>query len=432
MGELFQQHLPDCKDGIWRLDECSIQHPRYKTYLNPKSAEKSYLALAYHLHGQNILKKQPESRILYAQAYLGRRSHVEFSKNQLDLDDDCLDSLIHIPDLGLIAWTFPCDPVLRWLPTLIEPASCIEYFSDLGIYKPDKVLAIIPTVINYRPKIRCTIRYSLQLRSKQEAVIYAKSYAHAYSHAIYLHINSLWQDSLNNSNSFFIAQPLCHDSTLNTVWQQGVTGQPLLNYLTVGNQPNLISSIAKGLVALHQQRLTGLQTITVDALLAEAKKKSVKLSAAFPSYETKLNRLITYLEVNQPNRKNKPLTLIHGDFHIQQLLLLETGRIALFDFDELALGDPLQDLANFCADLYNQNLDDRKTHSLITDLVNAYGLEAELNTKHFDWHLRLQLLTRAYRAYIQQKPNLEQVLKQFLDAARSGYSENHRDSFYVQ
>ena len=46
------------------------------------------------------------------------------------------------------------------------------------------------------------------------------------------------------------------------------------------------------------------------------------------------------------------MRLIHGDFHIQQLLLLDDKRIALFDFDELAIANPLLDVANFCADLY--------------------------------------------------------------------------------
>jgi hypothetical protein len=38
---------------------------------------------------------------------------------------------------------------------------------------------------------------------------------------------------------------------------------------------------------------------------------------------------------------------------------------------------------------------------------------------HFVWHLKMQLLTRAYRAYIQQKPDLNELIQHYSIAAES-------------
>lgn len=431
MKVLFQENLPECINGAWVLSECSIQHPRYKTYLRPESRGKSFLSLAYHLSVKNTLTDGLESKILYAQAYRGNRSHSEFLKAQAAANTINQKSIVHIPDLGMVGWTFPYDPVLTGLPQLIDPLNSLNYFSRSGIYvpqtKPGELSKVTISVINYRPEIRCTLRYLLHNKSGPESVIYAKTYEDERSREIYQRIKTLWLRSLHACESFIIARPLAYDEALHTIWQEGMAGEPLLKSITIDSEYSLTKTIAKGLADLHQLQFPELEVITPDGQLSEAKKKSAKLIVAFPQFKNNLTCLIETLETHKPGSEAAPITLIHGDFHLQQLLLLETGRIALFDFDELALGDPMQDLANFSADLYNQDFDRQQIRGLIFNFVNAYrsATETRMNTERFDWHLRLQLLTRAYRAYIQQKPNLEQLVTQFLVAAEFGYVDKH-------
>jgi aminoglycoside phosphotransferase (APT) family kinase protein len=179
---------------------------------------------------------------------------------------------------------------------------------------------------------------------------------------------------------------------------------------------------------LHQHSFPELEIITADSQLTEIKKKSAKLIATFGEFKEALDGLTSRLERTIPDRSATSITLIHGDFHLDQLLLLDSGRLALFDFDELALGDPLQDLANFCADLYNHDFDIDQIQRLISDLFNAYqsASTGEYKVTDFDWHLCVQLLTRAYRAYIQQKPDLEQKIAYFIALAKLGYEEEKK------
>jgi thiamine kinase-like enzyme len=417
MKDLLQQYLPDCKNGSWLLNDCSIQHPRYKTYLNPGSIYKSSLSIAYHLSGKNLVTKQPEDKILYAQAYLDGRSHHEFIKNQGGTD--C--SAIHIADLDMIAWTFPNDPVLTWLPQLTKPTNCLDYFtnSEWGkfIIKTDHPVKVTISIINYRPKLRCTLHYNLHNPFDLISEVFAKSYADQQGQEVYLRTKGLCQHSQNNPDSFVFATALCYDPDIHTLWQEKLSGKALLPLISTNDDTRIMSRIAKGIADFHRTHLPRLKLHTHDDHLAEAHKKSAKLEAAFPDLKKPLLNLISQLEENKPITEIAANTLVHGDFHLQQLLLLDNGRIALFDFDELALGDPMMDLANFSADLYNLGFDYQQTHNLIRQLLHAYQSERELNIKHFDWYMRLQLLTRAYRAYIQQKPNLDYQIEQFLKAA---------------
>jgi hypothetical protein len=427
MKELLQQRLPECKAGAWKLDECRIQHPRYKTYLRPESRGKAFLSLAYHLTGKNQSTGQAESKILYAQAYLGKRSAFEFQKALAEAGAVRKKLILHIPELGLVAWTFPHDPALIWLPTLTEPMADPDYFSSLWqlaqTANAKTPVSISVDVVNYRPRLRCTLRYLLHDSAGRQSAVYGKTYVDQRGAEIYRRLTTLRQQSLVSVRSFVIARPLAYDAALHVLWQDGVTGKPLLEPMITGNPSGLIKAIAEGLAHLHRSQFPDLDNLTPDYLLAEANKKSAKLLSAFPQFSQLITGIIARLGQHRPHPDMTPGCLIHGDFHVQQLLLLHTGRIALFDFDELALGDPLHDVANFCADLYNQHFNRQQVQSITVQLADAYSAASGTKTDfaRFDWHLRLQLLTRAYRAYIQQKPDLEQQVHGLLEAAEYGY-----------
>ncbi len=164
--------------------------------------------------------------------------------------------------------------------------------------------------------------------------------------------------------------------------------------------------------------------ITEDDLLSETCKKLTKLTKAFPKFTDLIVELVSNLKAQKQMLPTSPMVVIHGDFHIEQLLWLDDERIALFDFDELALACPLVDVANFCADLYTHQLGEIFIEKLIGQFFYYYQKKSplRLNVSQFIWHLQIQLLTRAYRAYIQQKPDMENFILQMLNAA---LTKNH-------
>ena len=428
MKALFKRELPDCLSGSWTLSDCEIQHPRYKTYLNPKSRDKSFLALAYHLKGINEQTQKTDNRILYVKAYLGSHSHNEYLKAYSAHQD----AVLHIDKYGMVGWFFPCDPALPWLPKVLEPQAFKRYLTDFLLLQQNSpsclIKDIVLNIVNYRPEIRCTYRYDIKRLSGTTQTLYGKTFSDQRGAEIHRRIACLYLRSLRNPDSFVMARPLGYDATLHTVWLEGLQGKPLLDSINEQNADKLMMRLARHLVDLHSVNITGLDSLSEDEQLSEIQKKSVKLQNAFPSLSEKIKRLLINLNDQKPIVPLNPMRLIHGDFHIQQLLLLDDNRMSLFDFDELAMANPLVDLANFSADLFTLNFGIDFTERLINQLFAAYQAlsDDDISVDYFEWQLRLQLLTRAYRAYIQQKPHLEQLINQFLIAAEFIYVNKHR------
>jgi hypothetical protein len=437
MKAIFEKELPNCWSNGWRLTDCQIRHPRYKTYLNPNSQHKSYLAAAYHLRGINKLTSKSEDRILYVKAFLGERSYSEYEKARVQIQHN-EHVLLHIEKYGMIAWYFPNDPGIADLAKVMDIEAMRRYFADFLLVPKEggafEVNDIALQIINYRPEIRCTFRYDLETPSGSIIALYGKTFSDERGAEIHRRISTLLPSDKINSEHFFLPNPIGYDPSIQTLWMEGLNGSPLVEKINQQNSERLIMRLAKYLANFHHTALDGLDIITENDQLSEIQKKSAKLQSAFPGLSLRIGSIVTDLTLEIGKLPDIPNQLIHGDFHVQQLLMLWDSHIALFDFDELALANPLVDVANFSADLHNLNLGKKLTESLIHSFVKAYMASSrfEISTAHFDWHYRVQLITRAYRAYIQQKSGLEQIIEQFVTLAELGYIEKRTGYSYVQ
>jgi Phosphotransferase enzyme family len=431
MKAIFQKELPNCWSKGWRLTDCQIQHPRYKTYLNPNSQHKSYLAATYHLRGINKLTSKSEDKILYVKAFLGERSYSEYEKACVQVEHN-EHVLLHIEKYGMIVWYFPNDPGIADLAKVMDVEAMRRYFVNFLMASKDggvfEVKDIALQIINYRPEIRCTFRYDLETPSGSIMALYGKTFSDERGAEIHRRISTLLPSHKNNSACFALPNPIGYDTSLQTLWVEGLNGSPLLHSINQQNAERLMSRLAKYLVYFHYATLEGLEVNTEENQLSEIQKKSAKLQSAFPGLSQRIGSILAELKREIEKLPDIPNQLIHGDFHVQQLIMLFDSRIALFDFDELALANPLVDVANFSADLHNLNLGKKLTEWIIHSFVKAYKAASsfEISNAHFNWHYKVQLITRAYRAYIQQKSGLEQIIEQFVTLAESGYIEKHR------
>jgi hypothetical protein len=427
MLQLFQQKLPDCQSGALHLTSIAIQHPRFKTYLNPASRQKSFLALVYHLSGFNKSTDENESLILYAKAYLGSRSLPEFRRAYEEAEPNLKQTIMHFDDYGLVAWMFPTDPALPWLGKILNNKFISNYFAGFLLPKSYGMPSIIKDtaiyIVNYRPELRCTCRYEVQRMFHEPVTLYGKTFFDDHGGEIYRRAAYLQQRSKNNPAGFAIAEPIGYDASIHTIWMKGLAGQCLTEAFKHEKFELLITQLAGCLADFHNGEIDGIGSITEESQMAEIRKKAVKLKQAFPLQAERIEKLIVMLAQQKKDLPKVPDKLIHGDFHIKQLLLLADKRIALFDYDELAMANPLIDIANFCADLFNQDLPEHLVQSITERFFSDYQKKSrlELNQNHFHWHLRIQLLTRAYRAFIQQKPDMAQSLNRFLNLAESGF-----------
>jgi len=418
----LQQCLPDIVGYEGTIQFCDISYLHYKRFLKPQSRHKSFLSLCYDLsitdhHGH------VQHPTVFAKVYLGDRSQLEFErlmKNTLP-GKSKIHRPLHLADLGMIVWLFPSDPGLPQLPDLLDPDRVSQYFPP-G-YRPipstnrPQIPHVTRHVVNYRPECRCTIRYYLNGNPDipgSSMMLFAKTFKDN-GREIFQRMNLLWDLSQQKPNSIKVPKPLSYDESIHTIWQEGVVGVPLREVIHPSNYQHYLQSVARGLATLQQSGLPSSSTISCHDHVLEFHKKAQKLSEVFAAGSKILKNLGRMLEELALSDAPIPTQLIHGDFHIGQLLA-DNKQVTFFDLDECAVGDPLQDVANFLVDLHFQAFSSDFRQHMTECFVNAYmnAVPWDVPQRRLDWHAAIQFTNKVYRSFIQRKPSFEKDFDRFM------------------
>ena len=133
--------------------------------------------------------------------------------------------------------------------------------------------------------------------------------------------------------------------------------------------------------------------------------------------------LITSKTIARVLRENPPVgtATLHGDFHVGQLIRDTDGKVWIIDFDDLAIGPPEADLANFVAHLSTSDI----TLDLFNRLIGWSGqvfhiwrnLSAACDMDVFNSYLRIALVRRHLKLRQAGRPDFEAEIIDFLNAA---------------
>lgn len=431
MRGLLQDHLPGFSSGSLIISSCAIDYLLFKRSYKEGFQHKAALGVGYVLHVTNRFTQRHGQLKLYGKAHLGGRSERIFKKlPPVPLSPPSFgEPLVHLPDLDMIIWAFPNDPQLWHLPELMDLKKAQEHFpyqACLGqeFYSSDNIRVLSATIVRYKPELRCTIRYDLESETRnnpQPFSIFAKTFADDQSTTIYQRAEYFWEQSLNNSGEFSVAKPLGLSEGISTVWQTAVSGRPLIEIINQANFQDILNLVAKGLALFHKSSLAINTKSRLDDRLEEARKRLAKIYQTFPECRDSLQSLLVTLEIWATEFPPFQETLIHGDFHLEQLHLADR-KIVLFDFDDLALGDPLQDIADFMAQLHFYTFDPDLVKHMAVSFVQSYTeyVEWEVPTERLDWHMRIQFIRKACREFLQQQPSSANRMEYFFTLAREG------------
>lgn len=424
MRRVFQQCLPEFSQGGLFIAGCQILRTRYKTFSKASSYGKSFLTACYRLEIENRRTQQRGTQFLYVKAYLQGQSRSEFAKLKPVrlLKPEFGEALVHLEDLGVIIWAFPNDPNLPHIPEVVDPELVKNHFpyDQLPIKRDDRCEVRVE-IVHYYPEQRCTCRYELQSEKFDPLSLFGKTFKGNSGRELYRRMSYFWEKSRKQPDGLFVAPPLGYNEESKTVWQEAIAGKPLVNVMHATNYGSLLDAVAKGLSALHQSRLPNLPQTDFNELLPELCKKAAKLARAFPPLQNQLQRIVAGLEKSAPDWTRSARQVIHGDFQAKQLLVSD-GKVFFFDFDELALGDPLQDVASFVVDLHLHDFVPSLVQRMLTAFIRSYRERAEWETarNRLNWHIRFQLVTKAYRmlTYWQHLADLTNKVHLLIDLAR--------------
>ncbi|NOS80041.1 MAG: hypothetical protein E8D46_00665 [Nitrospira sp.] len=424
MKAVLTERLPLLCPGSSGITSCRVQHVRYSPKKQP---ENESLAACYHLGIRDKDSQRERQVILYCQAFLGGHSQREIDRlARRSADTAALHSMPHhFRDLDLLVWVFPEDPAIPHLPEVSDPERVMAHlpYTSLpnGLDEARDIRSVNVEVVNYRPELRCTTRYDLSWGAADQAqslTIFGKTFRSGEGHDVYTRSEYLWNRFSGVDEEVLFSQPLGYKSEVQTLWQLGVEGTPLCRAIGKDNCDAYLKTVAKGLAMVQNSDLAGLPKWTLDEHLAEADKKIEKLRRAVPSLLEELNLLAQLVHRDAPSLSDIPLRPIYWDFHVNQLLA-QDGKVAFFDFDELVIGDPLQDIANFIVDLQFRDVSQPLARRMAKSLYNSYRSQVkwEVPIDRVRWHARVQFINKAYRVYIQQSPDVKETVSELIHMA---------------
>ncbi len=295
---------------------------------------------------------------------------------------------LHVPALDLALWRFPSDPGLPQLASLLDPAAALPFWG---------APAADVQVPRHEPERRATLRYT----HADGRVVYGKTFCDTRALAVYRRFAWMWARSQQHADAPLVARPLMCSADGRTLWQEAAQGTSLRSLLDAAPNGDWVMPLAHAIATVHAAPtdLAGPSRRDREHWLAEVRRRRNKIARVLPELTGLADATAAAIEHAAAHLPAHVPTLIHGDFHPDQVWFDGT-RIVLFDFDEFALGDPMEDLAEFIVKLPAG----ANCATLMTLWLGAY---AQTAPQHFcrqrlAWNMAVQQLLQASRAFVFQ------------------------------
>jgi thiamine kinase-like enzyme len=233
---------------------------------------------------------------------------------------------------------------------------------------------------------------------------YSKTYSDSRSRDQFRFLQAVHEQLAAQPAAAIIPRPLLHLDDVNTFWQEDWLGNPLINVLADCDWKNLFPRIAWAIATLHRSRIKGLPLgPSLDGILMRATTHQAKIASSLPEHElwtrTVIKRLTDAKDALQ--RTEIPTVPIHGAFRVEQILTRE-GELALVDFDDVALGDPLYDVAQFIASLqyleFSQGRQKEKLAKAVDEFYSSYAEQVKWtgDRRRVAWYVLALFVSKMY------------------------------------
>ena len=419
MQSLLQARLPGFADGGLRIESLEVCKVRRNAsrHRNPCP-----MTLCYELQVSDIASGKTGPQMLYAKVFRDglAASHFQAQNHGHLVTPAFGNALVHLRELNMLIWALPNDSDLPQLALLLDPAR-VEAMLPWAALRESMGLALAELgnagvdMLRYEPQCRATLRYILTpADGSKPYVLYAKTFHGNHAEDIDRRFDYFWNLAATDASAPLVAQPLGYCTVTQTLWQAPAPGRPLLQSINRHNGAALMESVARALTLLHAAPLTPSADATPRSAahwLTEARRRQKKISRANPALAARATDVADAIVVNTWYQSTRPLSLIHGDFHPDQIWV-HGERIVLFDFDEFTLGDPMEDLASFALRLEQTC----SVAGLSSRLIEHYAALApeRFDRRSLNWHLTVQSLLQASRAFVFQQPGWADELERRL------------------
>lgn len=362
MKHRLQKHLFPLADdrNPWLIQRCALSQVRY----TPESS----CLINYRLTLEHPATGAKTEHLLCGRAFPAGRSRARWrTANAQNLVTPRFGpAVIHLPDVGMVLWSFPNDRTLHTLPAAIE-ATCRtpEFMRDWLAADLGSGWHIVNTtahVVHYVGEQTCTVRTSIVCAHPDHPVhhtrtVFGTTYAKNTGTRTARVMRQLWNSASRRSGQFTVPQPLWYDAGLKTLWHPGIHGTTLDSHPIdrLASMPVLMR-VAHAVAAFHSTSLSPLRSRTRADLMRRLETVSSLLLRCQPACRAILVPLLVRLTAQAKMIPVRPTATLHGQLHTSTLVLTEQT-ITVMNLDHVCKGHPGQDLGSFIAGLLTWGVD---------------------------------------------------------------------------
>ena len=352
----------------------------------------------------------------------------------------------HLPSIDAVVHAFPHDPSLEHLGALCEPgvieSAVAARLPALGGATATRCNALRVEPVKYVPGQRCVMRYDVELGDAAGTALplhfFGKTYKTSRSRYVFEALVHVTKHLGDDDPDLVVPTPIAHLDEHHTLWQQGWDGEALSAMAARLGWENVLatdvmSRIGRALARLHAVPLADslMQGPAADECLDNAAGDAADIVGFEPGRRAVLVSILERLRASTLDAEAVTPCLIHGTFKIAQVLCRKE-KLALVDFDSVAVGDPHYDLAEFIASVVYLKISDDVPTGMLADAADRFleaycaAVEHPCDPRRIAWYVVPFLLGKIHSSMkkregtaIRNLPYALDVIEAWLDAAHS-------------
>lgn len=377
MRAFLQGQLRSAEGTVFDIRSCEIDYIR-------QSATRNVVQYTLGLGWNDAA--ETSSQIVTVVSYGGDRTQKQWlrlmqgdPKARKPVGPLALLPVAYVPEFDLLLQVFPYDSRLPGLVDLINGSSDIFASllvdADTGYWEAESWDA---EVLRYRPDMRAMVRLDIEARQRKTGNLarrrgYAKVYREGQdgSQAFRLQ-RALWERTQDGEGGFAVAQPVIYIESMRTLLVKEASGERLLQVVRrrgPAEAEDAIRSAARAVAGMHQVALPeGLLPVGQMEKQAQLADVAAGLAKKAPVQAAAIEELVAAIGQAM---EDAPVAPTHFDLK-QGHILLNGGLATILDFDKMALGNPLVDVANLAATLSAEREGSQVRTERRADLLEAF------------------------------------------------------------
>lgn len=370
-------------------------------YSNNKEGEKAYLKISKY-----------KSNSLSVWNGAGFRGFVSFD-----------------PDVSFLLRSVDLDEKLPGLQFAMSENFMREKFSQIPGFEEigKNIINFNVQVFHYNtPGKRCTLFYKLQCQTStqetEEKLLIGKVYQRAHKVEFAFDVMSQLAENgfeIDAQDHIRIPQPIGYIKEKNILLMEYYPNEPLKNDLFSDDSRPCIIKAANVLSKLHAAPLKLERIFTTADEIKRVDLASSKAAMVFPELALNYKKTWEQIAMNSDRYTTSCCVPIHGSFNLEHVVQ-STRDIALFDYDNMSMGDPAKDIGSFLAYLFRMDIVHSREYSRVTGYFSNF-LQAyrPVNSENLESRVRFYYRTSLARmAYMSlRRPRLHKLSSRLIEEA---------------